>query len=99
MRLSQFILANRGPIIAEWEAFALTCTPASGSMNLAALADHANERRIVISQDVCTPQDERERAEKSKGKAPADESSEDTAAEEHGAGRAESGFTVEQMVA
>ena len=99
MRLSQFILANRSAIIAEWEAFALTCTPASGSMNITALADHANDMLSVIAKDLDTPQDERERSEKSKGNAPADESIEDTAAEEHGAGRAESGFTVEQMVA
>jgi signal transduction histidine kinase len=99
MRLSQFILANRSAIIAEWEAFALTCTPASGSMNITALADHANDMLTVIAKDLDTPQDERERAEKSKGNAPADESIEATAAEEHGAGRAESGFTVEQMVA
>jgi hypothetical protein len=99
MRLSKFILANRSAILAEWEAFALTCTPASGSMNMTALADHANDMLTVIAKDLDTPQDERERAEKSKGNAPADESIEDTAAEEHGAGRAESGFTVEQMVA
>ena len=68
-------------------------------MNITALADHANDMLTVIAKDLDTPQDERERAEKSKGNAPADESIEATAAEEHGAGRAESGFTVEQMVA
>jgi signal transduction histidine kinase len=99
MRLSQFILANRGPIIAEWEEFARTCTPASGSMNISALADHANDMLSVIAEDLDTPQDKREQAEKSKGNAPAAASGADTAAEEHGAGRAESGFTVEQMVA
>lgn len=99
MRLSQFILANREPIIAEWQEFALTCTPASGSMNITALADHANDMLSVIAEDLDTPQDKREQAEKSKGNAPAAASGEDTAAEEHGAGRAESGFTVEQMVA
>lgn len=99
MRLSEFILANRSSIIAEWEAFALTCTPASGSMNITGLADHASDMLTVIAKDLDTPQDERERAEKSKGNAPIDDSSGDTAAEEHGAGRAESGFTVEQMVA
>lgn len=99
MRLSQFILANREPIIAEWQEFALTCTPASGSMNITALADHANDMLSVIAEDLDTPQDKREQAEKSRGNAPAAASGEDTAAEEHGAGRAESGFTVEQMVA
>jgi signal transduction histidine kinase len=99
MRLSEFILANREPILAEWEAFARTCTPASGSMNIAALHDHANAMLTEIAADLDTPQNKTEQSEKSKGNAPAPESSDTTAAEEHGAGRAESGFTVEQMVA
>ena len=99
MRLSEFILANREPILAEWEAFARTCTPASGSMNIAALHDHANAMLTEIADDLDTPQNKTEQSEKSKGNAPPPESSDTTAAEEHGAGRAESGFTVEQMVA
>jgi hypothetical protein len=30
MRLADFILTNREPILAEWEAFARTCVPAGG---------------------------------------------------------------------
>jgi signal transduction histidine kinase len=96
--LSAFIRANREPILAEWEAFARTCTPAAGPMDIAALRDHASEMLTVIAADLDTPQGARAQAEKSKGKAPADEDGEATAAEEHGAGRAESGFTIEQMV-
>ena len=99
MRLSDFILANRKPILAEWEAFARTCTPASGTMDVTALADHANEMLGVIVADLNTPQDKSEQSEKSKGNAPLLDASAVTAAEEHGAGRAESGFSVEQMVA
>jgi signal transduction histidine kinase len=55
-------------------------------------------RTTRIAADLRTFQGERAQAEKSKGQAP-DDDSEVTAAEEHGAGRAESGFTVEQMVA
>jgi signal transduction histidine kinase len=96
--LSDFIAANREPILAEWEAFARTCTPASGVMDITALRDHANEMLTVIAADLRTPQGEDLQTEKSKGNAPAGDPDASTAAGEHGAGRAESGFTVEQMV-
>jgi signal transduction histidine kinase len=99
MRLAEFILANREPILAEWEAFARTCTPASGAMDITALRDHANEMLTAIAADLHTPQDVREQSEKSRGNAPDSHADDDTAAEEHGAGRAESGFSVDQMVA
>src|SRR5688500_11996380 len=98
MRLADFILANREPILVEWEAFARTCAPASGSMDIVALRDHANEMLTVIATDLSTAQGRHAQAEKSKGRAPDPESESRTAAEEHGAGRAESGFTVEQMI-
>jgi signal transduction histidine kinase len=53
----------------------------------------------VIAADLATPQGRHAQAEKSKGRAHADDSAATTAATEHGAGRARSGFTVEQMVA
>ena len=99
MRLADFILANREPILAEWEAFARTCAPASGTMNIAALRDHANEMLTVIAGDLATPQNRFAQSEKSKGHARAPHLAATSAAAEHGAGRAESGFTVEQMVA
>ncbi|HWK90313.1 MAG TPA: RsbRD N-terminal domain-containing protein, partial [Longimicrobium sp.] len=98
MPLARFITQNREPILAEWDAFARTCTPASGGMDIVALRDHANEMLTVIAADLETPQGKREQSEKSKGKAPSGGGDESTAAEEHGAGRAESGFTIEQMV-
>ena len=98
MRLADFIVSNREPIMAEWEAFARTCAPASGSMDVAALRDHANEMLTVIAADLRTPQTGREQSEKSKGSAPSLETPGKTAAEKHGAGRAESGFTTDQMV-
>ena len=96
MRLADFILQNREPILIEWEAFARTCAPASGSMDIADLRDHASEMLTVIAEDLATPQGDRAQAEKSKGNAP-DEPVK-TAATKHGADRAESGFTTEQMV-
>lgn len=98
MRLANFIIGNREPILAEWEAFARTCTPASGAMDIAALRDHANEMLTVIAADLNTPQGDDAQAEKSRGQAPSTDGEMVTAAEEHGAGRAESGFTMEQMV-
>jgi signal transduction histidine kinase len=99
LRLADFILANREPILAEWEAFARTCTPASSAMDLVALRDHAGEMLTVIAADLRTPQGSVAQAEKSKGHAPGPEGGAPTAAQQHGAGRAESGFTVEQMIA
>src|SRR5688500_2930570 len=99
MRLSAFITANRKPILEEWEAFARSCTPASGSMDLVALADHANEMLTAIAKDLDTSQGGFEQEEKSRGNAPRPAGDPSTAAEAHGAARAGSGFTVEQMVA
>ena len=99
MRLADFILNNRTAILAEWEAFAKTCSPASGTMGLVALSDHASEMLTVIAEDLKTPQGASEQSEKSKGRGPALDNDDRTAAEKHGTGRAESGFTLDQMVA
>lgn len=99
MKLADFILAHRESILVEWEAFARTCAPASGTMSVDALRDHADQMLTVIAADLRTPQDALEQSEKSKGRGRSDDPGAVTAAEQHGAGRAESGFTVEQMVA
>lgn len=100
MRLAEFILANREQILAEWETFARTCVPASGTMDVAGLSDHASQMLSVIAADLSHPQSSREQSEKSRGRAPAaDPGTPATAASAHGAGRAESGFTIVQMVA
>jgi signal transduction histidine kinase len=99
LRLAEFILANREAILAEWADFAQTCTPASGSMGLTALSDHASEMLTVIAEDLKRPQNLSEQSAKSKGLAPSPATDEETAAEKHGTGRAESGFTLDQMVA
>ena len=52
MKLGNFILANREPILLEWEAFARTCAPASAAMDLTALRDHANEMLSVDRKSV-----------------------------------------------
>ena len=98
-RLADFIATNREPILAEWEAFARTCAPAGGTMDIVALRDHANEMLTVIAADLTSPQGRLAQSEKSKGHALVTGSERPTAAGEHGAGRARSGFSVEQMVA
>lgn len=99
MHLTEFIVANRKTILAEWEEFARTCAPASSQMGIAGLRDHADGILSMIAADLATAQDADEQSEKSKGRAVDDSPGRETAAEEHGAGRAESGFTVTQMVA
>lgn len=68
-------------------------------MGIEALSDHAGEMLTVIAEDLKTPQDKLEQSEKSKGHAPGPADHKDTAAEKHGKGRAESGFTLDEMVA
>lgn len=100
-RLSLFIRANVEPILEEWEAFARSL-PMGGEMDVAALRDHAREMLGVIATDLETAQSPKQRDEKARGESDAPESdsgSEPSAAEHHGAGRAERGFDVAQMVA
>src|SRR5688500_15183846 len=96
-RLSTFIRDNTEQILSEWETFA-RALPMGNSMDIAALRDHAKEMLGVIARDLEMPQTEREQADKARGESDADERQAPTAAQEHGSGRAESGFTVAQMV-
>jgi signal transduction histidine kinase len=96
-RLSDFIRDNTEEILSEWETFARGL-PMAGSMDIVALRDHAKEMLGVIARDLETPQTRRQQADKARGKRDASERTAPTAAQEHGAGRAESGFTVAQMV-
>jgi signal transduction histidine kinase len=100
MRLSEFMLTHREQILSEWVAFARSCTTSADGMDLAMLRDHASEMLDTIAADLNTTQSKSEQAEKSEGKSDASPDSEtpDTAAQSHGAARAQSGFTVEQMV-
>lgn len=98
MRLHDFLENHRERILEEWESFARTVSPASGTMDVTALRDHADEMLTVIAADLRTVQNAYQQSEKSKGRAN-DRVAVVTAAEEHGAARAESGFTIEEMVA
>jgi signal transduction histidine kinase len=100
MRLSDFISAQREPILAEWETFARSLGTVSEDMDILALRDHAGLMLAAIATDLDTAQSDRQQHEKSVGNAPAvdDQSRSITAAEAHGADRAERGFSTDQMV-
>ena len=98
MRLADFIEGNLELILSEWVEFAKSCGPSGMAMDMGSLRDHAVQMLQAIAADLRTPQTAAEQASKSKGEAEPDEGGE-TAAEVHGAGRAESGFTVGEMVA
>lgn len=98
MRLADFIETNTEPILAEWIAFAQSCGPAARAMDVDELRDHAVAMLKDMVADLRTPETPAEQKSKSKGESDADESGRDTAAQVHGAGRAESGFTVGEMV-
>jgi signal transduction histidine kinase len=97
VRLADFIEQNLEPILTEWVKFAATCGIAGGLMDPVALRDHAKEMLENIVEDLRTPQTDAEQVAKSKGDTDSSGSA-DTAAEVHGAGRAEDGFTVAEMV-
>jgi hypothetical protein len=98
MRLAQFITANATAIIAEWEVFARSCTPAANAMDLDQRRDHVAGMLKAIARDLDTPQTAKEQSAKSKGQDDAHVSG-DTAANAHGSDRAATGYTLEQMVA
>jgi signal transduction histidine kinase len=97
-RLSRFIRDNVEAILEEWETFARSL-PTGGTMDVVALRDHAKEMLLVIAADLERPQTDRAQGEKARGERDARETRGATAAQEHGTGRAGSGFSVGQMVA
>lgn len=96
--LSMFIRQNIEPILVEWETFARRL-PQGDTMDIVALRDHAKDMLAVIADDLDVPQTPAEQTDKARGESDAGEDTVPTAAQEHGAGRAESGFTVGDMVA
>ena len=98
MRLADFIEQNIEPILADWVRFAESSGPAGRIMDVEALRDHAAQMLHEIVTDLRTPQTDAQQTEKAKGNADSGPDSDDTAAEVHGSGRAESGFSVGEMV-
>src|SRR5688500_14339413 len=96
--LSRFLREHTEEILTEWETFARSL-PIGASMDVVALRDHAKAMLDVIARDLEETQTPRQQDAKAKGASDADERTDRTAATEHGSGRAQSGFTVNQMVA
>jgi len=98
MRLAQFIREHTDAILVEWDAFARTL-PMAAEMDIDALRDHAKEMLGGIARDLETPETPSEQVDKAEGRADAVEGGPpSTAAQEHGASRAVSGFTVAQIL-
>ena len=95
--LSQFIREHRKEILAGWETFARDL-PATSSMAVDALRDHAEAMLCAIASDLERPESEQERVDKALGDRDIRET-DVTAASRHGVGRAASGFSVESMLA
>ena len=98
MRLAQFIIKNQSDIIAEWEAYAKTLSPAADNMSKLQLRDHIVEILAFITTDIESPQTAREQKQKSFGDNDTTPFTLETAAETHGSLRHKSGFNIVQMV-
>jgi signal transduction histidine kinase len=95
--LADFIDEDRLPIVAEWEAFALSLTPAATGMTPSALRDHADEILTAIIDDMRSQQTDAEQAEKSKGRGTAQRLG--PISKIHAALRIEDGFKLGQVLA
>ena len=97
VKLADFIEASVEPILADWIAFART-RPAGHAMDDAERRDHAAEVLRTIVAHLRSPTTGGEQARRSDGRGDDTADGPATAAEEHGSQRAESGFTVGEMV-
>lgn len=95
MRLTDFIRANKIPIIAEWEAFAGTLAPAAESMSPHSLRNHIAYILEFIANDIESPQTDAEQIKKSRGE---NAKPVNSVAEVHAASRHAGGFNMDQMV-
>ena len=95
MRLSAFVAANIEPILAEWEDFARSTIPATGTMTTLAIRDHAREILVTIVADMESAQTEAQRHRKSEGRAPA--TGIRSSADKHGSLRQLVGFDLNQL--
>jgi signal transduction histidine kinase len=97
LRLADFILRDMERILAKWEAFAATRSPASASMTSSELRDHAQQILEAVAADLRTSQSSEEQADKSMGLAAASFGAPETAAQTHAVLRAKSGYNINQL--
>jgi signal transduction histidine kinase len=105
MRLHVFINSNIDSILVDWLQFART-QPAAVGMSRTALRDHTGQILREIARDLGTPRTAAEesatsavRSERAVGIDAMPDSDAVSAAETHGADRAESGFSIAEMIA
>jgi signal transduction histidine kinase len=101
MRLSDFILRNVEPILAEWEAFARSLAPGA-EMTKLALQDAAEEILLATARDMQSNQNPAQQVSKSKGQGGAggkESDRLDQASQIHGVERVGSGFDIMEVVA
>ena len=99
MRLSDFILGNVEPILADWEAYARSLAPGA-RMDKRALRDHAENILRATARDMSCAQTVTEQSEKSKGDRDACIEGDrlDEASGVHGVDRVGSGFDLVELV-
>jgi PAS domain S-box-containing protein len=97
MRLADFIESSLQDVLAEWDAFAATRLPSAAKMDALALRDHAPQILHAIAADLREHQSQAEQITKSHGLAASVQGAPHTAAEVHGALRAEHGFSMSQL--
>ena len=95
-KLAQFIRDNTEQILSEWDTFAHSLHTAE-PLDVVTLRDHAREMLAAIAGELEVSATRGENLQAS-GNDVRRERRRETAAQEHGAGRAESGFTVGQMI-
>ena len=84
-------------ILAKWEAFAATRSPASTSMTSSELRDHAQQILEAVAADLRISQSPEEQADKSMGLAVASFDAPETAAQTHAVLRAKRGYNINQL--
>lgn len=98
MRLADFISRETELILKEWEAYAVTLSPAANHLDAEGLRDHAAQILQAITKDLARPQSRHAQREKSLGRAPQDQDAPETAAQMHALLRARHGFDINQLV-
>jgi signal transduction histidine kinase len=101
VRLPHFISTHLDAILDEFEEFARTRTDVGQSMDASALRDHGRGVLETIAADMEQPRSAEARERRSKGDVPsqAAKGPGDSPAEQHGAARAASGFTLSETTA
>lgn len=98
MELSAFIRSDMSGILQEWEDFARTL-PGARSMNRKQLRDHAERILRTICDGMECEQSSAEEISRAQGQRDHTDCADDSAAQEHGAGRLDDGFSMPEMVA